>query len=89
MRTDEIKMLGWPILVTVAFVSVALSVGYLMDNVPITVYKGEQIVYSGTSACVSVRSSGDTTTVKIGRGPWCLLPKAYYVGHDIQIAGSR
>jgi hypothetical protein len=60
-----------------------------IDNVPVIVKVNDKIVYSGTSGCVYVKSSGDTTFVTINGGFLCLFPKEYYVGRGIKMEGKR
>ena len=86
---DEIKMFAIPAVVFICAIWLIAYCGYKIDNVPVTVYKGDKVIYSGVSACVRVTSSGDTTSVKIKQGAYCLFPKAYYVGRDIRMEGSK
>lgn len=85
----EIKIICKVILLFAIGGVAILHVSYRLDNVPVKVYKDDQLIYSGVSACVQVQSSGDTTSIRLGRGLWCLLPKAYYTGKNIRVEGSK
>lgn len=76
-------------LMTVVLLLAIISVGYLFDSVPIVVRKGNTIIYSGRSACVSCESAGDTTRVGIRGGLLCIFPKEYHVSKDITMEGKK
>lgn len=61
---------------------------YRIDQVPVRVYVEDKLVYSGRSACVDVKSTGATTRVDVLGGPYCLLPKAYYVSQDVRLESN-
>jgi hypothetical protein len=66
-----------------------VAVHYWLDNVP-TVCRVDGVeVFVGRSACINVKSSGASTTVAIGRGPFCMLPGAYYVSNDVVLVGVK
>lgn len=89
MDTWEIKIIGTVICGLIVIILAIKCIGYHLDNVPVKVYKDDQLIYAGVSACVRVQSSGDTTSMRLGRGLWCLLPKAYYTGKNIRVEGSK
>lgn len=52
-------------------------------GVPITIKKSGQVIYSGNSACINVKSAGTATRVDISGGFLCLYPERYFVGNDV------
>jgi len=72
-----VSALSFVILVPLNYIEVAVQ-----PNVEVFVDK--EIVYKGTNACVSVKSSGDTTTVKTKRF-YCILPHKTYTSKDVVI----
>lgn len=89
MDAYEIKMFGGGVVATVVFFLAIAGIFYYINDVPVRVWKDDTIIYEGVSACVGIKSSGDTTTVKLGRGLFCLLPKAVYTGRDLRVEGSK
>jgi hypothetical protein len=63
------------IVVPITFIGIAIE-----PNVEVFVDK--ELVYEGTNECVNVRSSGDTTTVRISKF-YCLMPHKVYTSKDV------
>lgn len=72
-----------------ALVSVMRFVQLRVDNVPISIHVDGKEVYSGTSGCAKIESTGATTIVRIDGGPLCWFPKAYYVSRNVQVKGDK
>ena len=60
-----------------------------VNNVPVEVTKDNITIYEGINGCISVSSSGDTTSVTIKDGFLCMFPKEYYVGQNIRVEGKK
>ena len=60
------------------------GISYAVGNVHLKITKDGKEIYNGRSACVNVKSAGDTTRVDISGGFLCMFPKAYYTGRDIE-----
>jgi len=50
----------------------------------VEVFVDKKLIYTGTSLCVDVLSSGDTTTVKTSKF-YCIFPDKFYTSKDVFI----
>ena len=54
-------------------------------NPALVVFVDGNKIYSGSAACVDVKSAGDNTRVDVYGGFLCALPRAYYVSKNVRI----
>lgn len=91
---DLIKEIAGPLTVIVA-IFLLLICGVrgcevaFVENVPTTCYVDGQMVYQGSSAGITVESSGYATKVMIKGGFLYFFPKAYYVSKDVRLEGVK
>ena len=50
----------------------------------VEVFVDKKLIYTGSSLCVDVLSSGDTTTVKTSKF-YCIFPDKFYTSKDVVI----
>lgn len=60
-------------------------IDYKLNDYEIIITQDNQTIYEGIKSCISVYSTGDTTTIKEGRGFLCMFPKAITTGKNIEI----
>jgi hypothetical protein len=79
------------ILATVAFMLIGSQLINItcFDNIPSTAYVNDKIVYKGSSAGISVKSTGDTTELTIVGGFLYFFPQKNYVGRNIRVEGEK
>ena len=79
----------WIVVLAALFCGVIYVNVTFFDNVPVVCVVEGKEVYRGTSAGISVHSTGDTTTVEVSGGFLYLFPKAYYTSHDVKMTGRK
>ena len=53
------------------------------NNINVTAYVEGKSVFYGKNGCLSVHSSGDTTSLQTYKGFLCFFPEKFYVSEDI------
>ena len=73
------------VLFTVVLIVGMSWIKYTLQAYPIEVTQNGALIYDGIKSCVSIESSGDTTTITIQKGFLCLFPKSTITGRNIEV----
>ena len=83
------KMVSFLICLAVVVVVGRAFLETKIDSVQVVCKVDGTVVYEGPSCGINVISSGNTTRVDVKGGFLYLLPKAYYVSHNVELKGVR
>lgn len=83
---EIVFILGVFIFFAFILINLFLFIDYNINNYPVQVSQEGIIIYTGIKACISIDSSGDTTTITIFKPFWfCAFPERTITGRGIEI----